>query len=92
MSSAEAARLICGKDVVSDLDAGQPLFPTSSEIALELVDSGVSAPISVTTSASPRDQMRHTIIALGSRSVRQDWPHLPNPIPSSIVDPIRVEI
>lgn len=43
MSSAEAARLICGGDVV--LEADQLLLPTPSKTAPELIDSGVSAPV-----------------------------------------------
>ena len=49
ISSAEAARLICGEDAV--LEAGQPLHRISSEIAPDSVDMGVIVPALVVTPA-----------------------------------------
>lgn len=64
ISSAEAARLICGEDVM--LEADQPLLPAPSETAPEPVDSGVSTPVFVVTPGHPWDHMPHTKVTLGS--------------------------
>lgn len=90
MSSAEAARLICGGDVV--LEADQPLLPTPSKSAPELIDGGVSAPVYVITPAYRWDQIERTKITLGSRSIRHEWPRLPDHFPCSIVDFTSVKI